>query len=314
MLRFGIIGFGEWAQNYENTIGEFPEIQSVRMFKELSAQEFYAAPPTANVVLAKIKSFKLDGVIIACSPSFQEGVAPTLIDNNIPLILEKPLATKRDVATEIIDSFLNASNPTVFVNHFHLFEPSFLRFCNTTDVKELSKILIADYGDGPFRRALEPLFDWGSHAVGIILKITNKPPLLYRLQRKQVLRMDGRAAEKITVHLKFENGFVSRLDFGNGYRSRKRSISIIKRNNGSQENWFLKKAKRIKDGYRGQPMGLLIEEFALTILQNKPPQNESFKIGALSALFLIEMAEGSSTCVGVERSLSSKFLEAFQRL
>ena len=61
-------------------------------------------------------------------------------------------------------------------------------------------------------------------------------------------------------------------------------------------------------------MGLLIEEFALTILQNKPPQNESFKIGALSALFLIEMAEGSPTCVGVERSLSSKFLEAFQRL
>ena len=49
-------------------------------------------------------------------------------------------------------------------------------FTAATDVKELSKILIADYGDGPFRRALEPLFDWGSHAVGIILKITNKPP------------------------------------------------------------------------------------------------------------------------------------------
>lgn len=313
VLRLGIIGVGRWADNYEKSITKTSIAHGIRVFNEPSASEFYKNPPDASVILNAIDNLHLDGIVLACDPSVQESVTPTLIERNVPLILEKPLATKRLPLTKIKKAFLQAAKPTVFVNHFHLFDPSFQLFCRDKNFNEISTISVNDYGKGPFRRSLEPLFDWGPHAIGILLKITNQAPLRFKVLRTLLPRKDGRVAEKLMVQLDFQNGVSGRLNFGNAFKSRVRDITITKCKDEAQESWCSAINTDVPANPIRRPMDILLNEFTLSILCKRQPQYDSFRIAFLSALILIEIDEASTLGGTAQKQLSSKFHEAYSQ-
>ena len=110
--KIAVIGCGYWGKNIINTLHGLKCLDSICDFNNEIAENF------AN--LFKIKSFKLneienqkhlDGVCIATPAETHRDIALRLIKLDIPIFIEKPLATSMEDATEIRDAAnLNNNN------------------------------------------------------------------------------------------------------------------------------------------------------------------------------------------------------------
>jgi hypothetical protein len=151
LKNIGLIGGnGKWGQNYQKVLNKL-------------------AVPFLIGTRDNWKDLDIDGAIITTPPDSHIEIAQYY--DNIPLLIEKPLALNSD---------FDLKNKNILVNNIHLFSPAFANIKFETSPQHIQYIKSIGTGNGPFR-TYSDLWDYAPHdlAMGMILAgFTGIPKLI----------------------------------------------------------------------------------------------------------------------------------------
>lgn len=148
-INLGIVGVGKWGKNYLKLASQF----------------------NVNFKIGDRKSWKslkdISGVIIATPPDSHIEIAKHFLEQNIPVMIEKPLC----LSVEEAELLSNYKSP-ILVNHLHLFSPAFEEITKQCKLGKITQIKSVGTGDGP-HRDYSSLYDYGSHDLSMSLFLSN---------------------------------------------------------------------------------------------------------------------------------------------
>jgi predicted dehydrogenase len=223
-LRLGLAGAGRWGRNYIRTIAG---LDGLRLARVVSANPQTASLVPADCRIVKdwrelIDASQIDGVIVATPPASHAEIARAAILAGIPVLIEKPLALSATDARAIRDLAVQ-HRVLVLVEHTHLFSPAY---------RALKK-LAARYGgvreiqseagnQGPYRRDVSVLWDWGPHDVAMCLDLMGQAPAAAACTVHDRSERDGGTAETVTIALSFPSGASARILLSNSMNKTRR--------------------------------------------------------------------------------------------
>jgi Oxidoreductase family, NAD-binding Rossmann fold len=154
-MKLGIIGRGHWGNVYAKTL----EGMGIA-FTQAGRNWRYEMDDC-------------DGVIVACAAEAHYEIAAELIDEQIPVLIEKPLCLDLAQAKRLL-KLANDKNgcAPVFTGHTRLYSTAWRAFKERA-LKQGVKSVYAAAG-GQCR--LDPLWDWGPHLVAMCIDLGFDPP------------------------------------------------------------------------------------------------------------------------------------------
>tara|TARA_Y200000002_G_scaffold54048_1_gene39503 strand:- start:8343 stop:9209 length:867 start_codon:yes stop_codon:yes gene_type:complete len=219
--RILLIGSGDWSKNYVKTI---EKIDSSKLLIHIPARKaLKELLKDKNKFVNKIEKEHINKVIICSTPENQYKILRLIHDLDLQLILEKPLFTNLE-QKQFYEELPKHHKKKIIVNHFHFFSEQFQDFIKDVSGKKIKKLHIYDYGSGPIRKNIMPIFDWGPHPLGIIsllcpnFKLLNVKKLNKDLHQKWFIKLIGDPIKEIKVLT------------GNGFAKKKREIYVLDSN------------------------------------------------------------------------------------
>jgi len=215
VVNFLVIGKGNWSHNYVETINKHPKAS---LSIHLSAR---AAINDSKINLKYfetiIEKYNIDIIILSAIPSAQIKILKLLLEFKGSIILEKPLFTSQN-DKDFFKNLPSSIKSRIFVNHFHFFSEDFLKTINKLKSKHINKIHIYDYGKGPNREFISPIFDWGPHSFGIVSHFAEN------FQINEIIKKDSLYGEKWFISLKTNSNIKIKILTGNGFNDKKRRV------------------------------------------------------------------------------------------
>lgn len=159
MIDVCIVGVGKWGLNY------------LKLADKLGINFIIANRFNWKEI---INSKKCQGVIITTPPDSHVEIAIESLKNNLPVMIEKPLALNSDDALKL-KKYEN--HAPILINHLHLFAPAYEYICKNILPEDIVKIKSIGCNNGPYRN-YSSLLDYGPHdfAMGAFLLQTNDLP------------------------------------------------------------------------------------------------------------------------------------------
>tara|TARA_B100001248_G_scaffold217788_1_gene173056 strand:+ start:19355 stop:20218 length:864 start_codon:yes stop_codon:yes gene_type:complete len=273
-VNFLVIGKGHWSKNYLNTIKSHPK---ANLASHISARHILEKTINPSFYLDEIiKNNKIQVIIISTLPSIQIEIVKALKEFKGQLILEKPLFTS-SAEKSFYKSLNSLKSKRMLINHFHFFSNDFLKILNNLNKKTIKKIHIYDYGKGPYREFIEPIFDWGPHSLGIANYFLND------IHYEKILKEVNNIGEKWFIHLRDKSSIDIKILTGNGFDKKKREIIFY---NNDNSKYFFKEDEKI---FSSKPMYNLINTSIENIINTSNQNDEIFKIAFRSCLSLLNI-------------------------
>ncbi len=181
-MRFLLIGLGKFSEKYIKNIHELgseivgictknqrSEEEKLKLIDQYPALQFIGT----NIRTACFHS-QPDAVIVCSSAESHFSAVMTVLENNLPVICEKPLCLSYKEA-EIIRQEVNRRKVNFICNFTHTFNPEFKLIKENFHLypDEDYYIFAEHYGFGPFRADCGAFFDWGSHPLSMALAFNN---------------------------------------------------------------------------------------------------------------------------------------------
>ncbi len=165
-LRIGLIGYGNWGKRIYETLHAFPEVE-------------------ISIVEKNVFARFCDAVIIATPSSTHAELALRYIDKDIPVFVEKPLATSA-ADVERITRHAKANNAIVFVGYIYLYN-NFIDHIKDNYKKALPirSINFVGYNQRS-RKDTSLLWDWLPHDLSICHKLFGAMPSYVTGKAKRV--------------------------------------------------------------------------------------------------------------------------------
>lgn len=163
MINLLLIGRGNWSQNYQRTLQQFPNIHLTIAGKS-DWQE-------------KSLQLKYDGVIICTPPNTHVALALAFLKNNIPVMIEKPLALSLNECQK-----LQGFDAPILVNHQHLFAQDYQHIKQTILPNQIISIDSIGTSNHEPRHGYSELFDYGPHDISMILDLAQQFPIEIKCQ------------------------------------------------------------------------------------------------------------------------------------
>ena len=205
-MRFGLVGTGFWARNVHATA---LDVTADVTFEGIWGRDMLAAQSLAGDYDATAyESFDkmldaVEAVAFAVPPDIQATKAIQAARRGKHLLLDKPLATGRELADELAEA-VTSSGVTTTVFFTARFQPEVASWLDRTMRQEWSSVEASwicsafeagsPFADSPWRREKGALWDVGPHALSIVL------PLL-----GPVSGVTGRRGHGDLVHLVLEH-------------------------------------------------------------------------------------------------------------
>tara|TARA_B100001093_G_C26763129_1_gene986638 strand:- start:587 stop:1426 length:840 start_codon:yes stop_codon:yes gene_type:complete len=273
-VNFLLIGKGSWSHNYIKTVNKHPK---AHLSLHIGARKVIEdAKLNSRHLKEIIEKYNISIIVLSVTPSSQIKILKLLLEFNGKIILEKPLFSshsEKNFFKKLDSSFTSK----IFVNHFHFFSKDFLSFIDKIKSKNLKKIHIYDYGMGPNRDFIRPIFDWGPHSLGIINYLTKDNVI------KNVVKKKSRYGEKWFISLKANSNIKIKILTGNGFSYKKRRIIFY--DNFMTKSIFEENQKETEL----TPMYTLIDE-VIKNFKNKNNKNiDTYSIAFDSCLSLLEI-------------------------
>ena len=227
-MNLALIGAGNWGKNYIKTINTLENIKL----------KYLVTSNPKNISLLKNSNCKIinnwqelinkddiDGIIIAVPPNIQAKIAIKLINENIPLLLQKPLALNIEDAKKIKE-LVKRNNSLVLIDHTYLFHPAY-EYLKNKLLYDNSINFIDSKGCnyGPFRKNIPVLWDWGPHDLYMCLDLINDFPKIIDV-KKTSLNSREINGELITVDMEFSKHTKTTSTFGNIHKPKERYLKI----------------------------------------------------------------------------------------
>jgi predicted dehydrogenase len=240
MLNIGIIGCGNWSKkilseieinkNYHltsmvcrcNSLQEANFKNKIRIFKSIE-----------SLFNANIN----DCIYVAGTPDINLKITEHAKKNKIPLILEKPLSNNYKNAKRL--QYMAKKNELLILpNLSNFFSESFVFVKNFIEenFNQIQKIIIYEGGDGPFRKKIHPIWDWGFHSFSTVFKLFENN----QFSKVNKLEIKNNKIQKKGVITKFtfsiDSKFEVKIVTGNLFRNKIRKVKVILKNHNVLEN------------------------------------------------------------------------------
>jgi len=206
-MNIVIVGNGVWGKNYVKTINEyFPSVK----LKIATKADWW-----------QLIGEKPQGVIIATPPDSHIKIALQALGQDIPCLIEKPLALSL-VEAKKLEQF---SHIPILVSHIHLFSSWYQEMKLIIGNKEITEMVSYGANNGPIRN-YSSLWDYGPHDLSMILDLKKQFPFKININR-----IDGSECNMALyeIKLEFENntGICKTTSLvGNGTNNKCRSIHV----------------------------------------------------------------------------------------
>jgi predicted dehydrogenase len=219
MLRIGLVGFGKWGRNYIRAVESTNLGRVTALFLRPESPAWSDPLTNAFQKLSHIDDFDVDCVIVASHPANAPELCEKLIEQGLPVLIEKPAALSL-IEAERIHAAATKKNALILIAHQHLFSHAFTEIKKRVVHAAIESIHTFAGNTGPYRD-YSALWDYGPHDIAMILSLTNDMPEVVSCKR-QVYEL----GESYQFQLNFHSGISSRSEIWNHQPPKARKLIV----------------------------------------------------------------------------------------
>ena len=227
-MNFAIIGLGYWGKNYYRILNSNDNInlsavvdsnQNINLDEK--TKHF---PDLEDLLNSKIN---IDAAIIATPTNTHYEITKKLLNNGIHVLVEKPLSTKADEASELIN-LADEKNLVLLVDHTFLYNEATNFAIKSIQNGEIGSLLHINFERtnlGPIRSDVSCLWDLTTHDVSILNAITPNEPTQIRASSFNTSQTE--AFDMVNVSLNYENNLFVTMFSSWLHPEKTRKIKIV---------------------------------------------------------------------------------------
>ena len=227
-MNFAIIGLGYWGKNYYRILNSNDNINLsavVDSNQNIILDEGTKHFPNLEDLLNS--EINIDAAIIATPTNTHYEITKKLLNNGIHVLVEKPLSTKTDEASELIN-LADEKNLVLLVDHTFLYNEAIKFAIKSIQDGEIGSLLHINFERtnlGPIRSDVSCLWDLTTHDVSILNAITPNEPTQIRASSFNTSQTE--AFDMVNVSLNYENNLFVTMFSSWLHPEKTRKIKIV---------------------------------------------------------------------------------------
>ena len=227
-MNFAIIGLGYWGKNYYRILNSNDNIKLsavVDSNQNINLDEETKHFPDLEDMLNS--EINIDAAIIATPTNTHYEITKKLLNNGIHVLVEKPLSTKADEASELIN-FADEKNLVLLVDHTFLYNEAINFAIKSIQDGEIGSLLHINFERtnlGPIRSDVSCLWDLTTHDVSILNAITPNEPT--QIRASSFNTSQTKAFDMVNVSLNYENNLFVTMFSSWLHPEKTRKIKIV---------------------------------------------------------------------------------------
>ncbi len=163
--KIGIIGCGLWSEVIQNSINKntsyklkYLVCRNNKRRKKFNDKYIHVFESIEDL----LKEHRPDALYLAGDPRMNYSAIKIATNLNIECIVEKPLCFNLEDLKKIIYIHKQKNNK-IYINLPNLNDERFLQLKKIIFQKKIQKVNIIEGSRGPFRKNIDPIWDWGTH-------------------------------------------------------------------------------------------------------------------------------------------------------
>ena len=227
-MNYAIIGLGYWGKNYYRILNSNDKINLsaiVDSNQNINLDEGIKHFPDLEDLLNS--EINIDAAIIATPTNTHYEITKKLLNNGIHVLVEKPLSTKADEASELIN-LANEKNLVLLVDHTFLYNEAInfaIKSIHDGEIGSLLHINFERTNLGPIRSDVSCLWDLTTHDVSILNAITPNEPTQIRASSFNTSQTE--AFDMVNVSLNYESNLFVTMFSSWLHPEKTRKIKIV---------------------------------------------------------------------------------------
>jgi predicted dehydrogenase len=227
-MNFAIIGLGYWGKNYYRILNSNDKINLsavVDSNQNINLDEGIKHFPDLEDLLNS--EINIDAAIIATPTNTHYAITKKLLNNGIHVLVEKPLSTKADEASELLN-LADEKNLVLLVDHTFLYNEAINFAIKSIQDGEIGSLLHINFERtnlGPIRSDVSCLWDLTTHDVSILNAITPNEPTQIRASSFNTSQTE--AFDMVNVSLNYENNLFVTMFSSWLHPEKTRKIKIV---------------------------------------------------------------------------------------
>jgi len=182
-MNLCLVGCGRWGKSYLNTIEKIDSINVNWIVIRKTIPKIDSNYKIVYDLDKLLKEQHVDGVIIAAPPKAHFELAKICIKYHVPLLIEKPFTTSYQ-ESKILHEEFKKNRLICVVGYQHLLSKKYnLIKKNTKNAGKIKNIYSIAISEGPFRKDVSVVRDWGSHEVALALDLFEEIPKLIEIKK-----------------------------------------------------------------------------------------------------------------------------------
>lgn len=266
MKSLGLVGVGAWGRRYVEAIARRDDCRVAAYARASSTapDAISGARRCASwhELLELARRTELDGIIVAATPDLHVQVAEAAVEQNIPILVEKPLGLSPEAVRRIWQRYEGAARRApAIVDYIHLWAPAYRALKARvlqleTGAAQVAAIETAGFNKGPYR-GWSSLYDYGPHDLSMCLDLLGVDlPFVLRDARRD---RDSAGGEIFECQFDLGTTAVS-FRVGNGEASKRRLFAVT-----------LVGGRRLSyDDLRSHPYKIVDQESPVPIAEGSP--------------------------------------------
>ena len=227
-MNFVIIGLGYWGKNYFRILNSIENINLsavVDSNQNINLDEGTKHFPDLEDLLNS--EINIDAAIIATPTNTHYEITKKLLNNGIHVLVEKPLSTKADEASELIN-LADEKNLVLLVDHTFLYNEAINFAIKSIQDGRIGSLLHINFERtnlGPIRSDVSCLWDLTTHDVSILNAITPNEPT--QITASSFNTSQTEAFDMVNVSLNYENNLFVTMFSSWLHPEKTRKIKIV---------------------------------------------------------------------------------------
>lgn len=227
-MNFAIIGLGYWGKNYYRILNSNDKINLsavVDSNQNINLDEGIKHFPDLEDLLNS--EININAAIIATPTNTHYEITKKLLNNGIHVLVEKPLSTKADEASELIN-LADEKNLVLLVDHTFLYNDAINFAIKSIQDGEIGSLLHINFERtnlGPIRSDVSCLWDLTTHDVSILNAITPNEPT--QIRASSFNTSQTKAFDMVNVSLNYENNLFVTMFSSWLHPEKTRKIKIV---------------------------------------------------------------------------------------
>ena len=227
-MNYAIIGLGYWGKNYYRILNSNENINLsavVDSNQNINLDEGIQHFPDLEHLLNS--EISIDAAIVATPTNTHYEITKKLLNNGINVLVEKPLSTKSNEASELIN-LADEKNLVLLVDHTFLYNEAINFAIKSIQDGEIGSLLHINFERtnlGPIRSDVSCLWDLTTHDVSILNAITPNEPTQIRASSFNTSQTE--VFDMVNVSLNYENNLFVTMFSSWLHPEKKRKIKIV---------------------------------------------------------------------------------------